>query len=337
MVGSVPTAAERGGDFSQLAVTTAGAVVRPAERRAFSRQRDSLRRCNQLRVGDGLLQYFPSPIYPGIVQNYRFVITDPSGSRSVGVRFNAPLNNKDRLNFNFQRQNGEFELPPAFRLSRYQLQLGPQLSSGWSHSFAPRLNNSATFSLSRSVSQGTPFFANGAEHRRRTGHCREPRRSPSITDRPSLSFTNFSGLSDGTPSLEPQPDRLHLGDPSLTWSGANTTSRSASPSTACSRTAEITQNARGSFSFSGIADQRAGRRGAAREGHRLRFRRLSAGTAADPPRCASATNNYFRSWSTSAYAQDDFRVSAGLPSTSVCATSTSRLTPSCAATWRTST
>ena len=55
-----------------------------------------------------------------IVQNYRFVITDPSNSRNIGVRFNAPLNNKDRLNFNFQKQNSELQLAPALRVPGYR-------------------------------------------------------------------------------------------------------------------------------------------------------------------------------------------------------------------------
>ena len=57
------------------------------------------------------------------MQNYRFVITDPSTSRNIGVRFNAPLNNKDRLNFNFQKQHQNSELAPVVRLSGYRREL----------------------------------------------------------------------------------------------------------------------------------------------------------------------------------------------------------------------
>ena len=134
------------------------------------------------------------------MQNYRFVITDPSNSRNIGVRFNAPLSNKDRLNFNFQKQNQDSNSHQLFGFLDTGNSSGLSFSAGWSHSFRPRLNNSANFSISRSRSLTSPYFAytqNIAAELGITGTSQDPiNYGP-----PGISFTNFSSLSDGTPNL----------------------------------------------------------------------------------------------------------------------------------------
>ena len=129
MVGSVPTLAERGGDFSPLlTAATPVTIYDPKSGAPFPNNVIPTTRFNS--ASAGLLPYFPNPTYAGIVQNYRFVITDPSNSHNIGVRFNAPLSNKDRLNFNFQKQWPGFELAPAVRLSGYRREFRPELLRG---------------------------------------------------------------------------------------------------------------------------------------------------------------------------------------------------------------
>src|ERR1035438_10129382 len=84
MVGSVPTAAELGGDFSQALTNTPLTIYDPKSGSPFPNNIIPAARFDH--VSAGLLQYFPSPTYAGLVQNYRFVITDPSASRNIGVR-----------------------------------------------------------------------------------------------------------------------------------------------------------------------------------------------------------------------------------------------------------
>src|ERR1019366_7506281 len=96
----------------------------------------------------------------GIVQNYRFVITDPSSSRNIGVRFNAPLSNKDRLNFNFQKQNSNSDSHQLFGFLDTGDTSGLSFNAGWSHSFRPRLINSANFSIRRSRNLTATFSDN---------------------------------------------------------------------------------------------------------------------------------------------------------------------------------
>src|ERR1035441_9893016 len=72
---------------------------------------------------------------------------------------------------------------------------------GWSHSFKPRLINSANFSISRSRNLTTPFFANSKENIAATLGILGTSQDPINYGPPALSFTNFSSLSDGTPNL----------------------------------------------------------------------------------------------------------------------------------------
>ena len=171
MVGSVPTAAERGGDFSQALTTTPVTIFDPLAGSPFPNNVIPTSRFDS--ASAGLLQYFPNPTYAGIVQNYRFVITDPSTSHNIGVRFNAPLSNKDRLNFNFQKQNQNSNSHQLFGFLDTGSSSGLSFSAGWSHSFRPRLNNSANFSISRSRSLNHAVLRVHAEHRGGVGDHRD--------------------------------------------------------------------------------------------------------------------------------------------------------------------
>ena len=208
--------------------------LRPAERRAVSGNAIPSDRFNSNPAVIGLLKYFPAPVYSQIVQNYRFVITDPSTGKNIGVRFNAPVSDQDRLNFNVQRQWRDSNSHQLFGFLDTSSSTGLSFSSGWSHSFAARLNNSATVSFSRSVSLGTPFFAYGADIAADLG-ITGTARIPAAYGPPSLSFTNFSGLSDGSPTSS-HNQTVTAGDTFTYVANANITSRSASPSTGCSRT-----------------------------------------------------------------------------------------------------
>jgi len=306
MVGSVPTAAERGGNFSQVSATPP-ALFDPLNAAPFPNNAIPATRINP--ASAALLNYFPNPMYPGIVQNYGFVITNPSTSRSVGVRFNAPLNNKDRLNFNFQRQTGDSKSHTLFGFLDSSNSSSFSFSAGWSHSFAARLNNSATFSTSRSSSQSTPFFANTENLASQLG-ITGTSQIPLTWGPPSISFTNFSGLSDGSASESHSRTttftdsfiyvfrRKHNFTFGYTYNRLETNSLSYS-------------NARGSFSFSGLLTSQLDAAGQPVKGTGYDFADFLLGF----PQSTSVrfgTSVYPRGWSTSAYAQDDFRATAAL-------------------------
>jgi hypothetical protein len=309
MVGSVPTAAEKAGDFSQAFVgSTPVTIYDPLSGSPFPNNIIPTTRFNS--ASAGLLPFFPNPTYASIVQNYRFVITDPSNSRNIGVRFNAPLNNKDRLNFNFQKQNSTNHSHQLYGFLDSGSTSGLSFSTGWSHSFRPRINNNATISISRSRNENDPFFAytqNIAAQLGITGTSQDPiNYGP-----PSLSFTNFSGLSDGTPNLS-RNQTVTFSD-GFTWvlkrkhnlTFGFTYNRLQQNSTNY-------QNARGSFSFSGLVTSALDSAGQPVKGTGYDFADFLLGLPQSSSLRFGSSNNYFRSWSSSAYVQDDFRVNAKL-------------------------
>ena len=102
-VSSVPTLAERNGDFSGAVANTPVTIYDPLSGSPFPGNIIPMTRFNPAAIG--LLQYIPLPTFSGSVQNYRIVNSLPGSSNNIGVRLNAPLNNKDRINFNVQYQN----------------------------------------------------------------------------------------------------------------------------------------------------------------------------------------------------------------------------------------
>ena len=303
-MGSVPTAAERGGDFSQALTTTPVTIFDPLSGSPFPNNVIPTSRFDS--ASAGLLQYFPNPTYAGIVQNYRFVITDPSTSRNIGVRFNAPLSNKDRLNFNFQKQNQNSNSHQLFGFLDTGSSSGLSFSTGWSHSFRPRINNSANFSISRSRSLNQPFFAytqNIAAELGITGTSQDPiNYGP-----PGLSFTNFSSLSDGTPNLSRNQTATFTDNFTYVLKRRHNLTFGFTYNR-LQQNSQNYQNARGSFSFSGLVTSQLDSDGQPVKGTGFDFADFLLGLPQSSSLRFGSSNNYFRSWSTSAYAQDDYRV-----------------------------
>ena len=309
MVGSVPTAAERGGDFSQALATTPVTIYDPTSGVAVSQQRDSHAR-DSTAPRRGCCPIFRTPPTPGIVQNYRFVITDPSTSHNIGVRFNAPLSNKDRLNFNFQKQSQNSNSHQLFGFLDTGESSGLSFSAGWSHSFRPRLNNSANFSISRSRNLTSPYFAytqNIAAQLGITGTSQDPiNYGP-----PGISFTNFSSLSDGTPNLGRNQTATFTDNFTYVLKRKHNLTFGFSYNR-LQQNSQNYQNARGSFSFSGLVTSQLDADGQPVKGTGFDFADFLLGLPQSSSVRFGSSNNYFRSWSTNAYAQDDFRVSARL-------------------------
>jgi trimeric autotransporter adhesin len=90
---SVPTLAERSGDFSQTLVNNAPVTVfDPTTHVPFPG--DAIPASRIATASAGLLQYFPLPTYTGLVQNYAIVTSTPNNSNNVGLRLNMPVSNK---------------------------------------------------------------------------------------------------------------------------------------------------------------------------------------------------------------------------------------------------
>jgi hypothetical protein len=305
---TVPTAAERAGDFSLAMANTPVTVYDPLSLQPFPGNTIPVARFNP--VAAGLLRYFPLPTYNGIVQNYQLVSSTPDSSDNIGARLNLPLSRKDRINFNFQMQTRHSVSQQLFGFRDTGQGGGLSSSAGWSHSFAPRFNMSANFSLSRNNNKSAPYFAykdNVAALLGIGGTSQDPiNYGP-----PNLSFTNFGGLSDGSASVSRSQTASFSDNVTYVVKKRHNLTFGFS-FRRMQNNSLVYQNARGSFSFSGLMtsglDQNS--QPLARTG--FDFADFLLGTPQSSTLRYGSDNNYFRGWSTSGYGQDDWRLTRRL-------------------------
>ena len=262
------------------------------------------------RIVQGLLQYIPSPTYSGVVQNYRNATAVPNNNGNLGVRLNSPLSTKDRLNFNVQFQDRNSENEQLFGFRDPSNGTGLSASAGWSHSFAPRFNNSATLTFSRNNNKTTPYFAytnNVASELGITGTSQ----APIDYGPPNLSFTNFGSLSDSSATLTRNQTTAFTDNINYTWKRKHNF-QFGFLYRRLQQNALTDQNARGSFSFSGLLTSEVNAAGQPTSGTGFDFADFLLGLPQSSTLRFGDNNNYFRGWVLGGYAQDDYRVSRGL-------------------------
>ncbi len=256
-----------------------------------------------------LLQYFPLPTYNTLIQNYRNTTSVPNNNQNIGIRLNAPLTNKDRLNFNVQYQDRNAENEQLFGYRDDATGYGLSASAGWSHSFGRRFNNSANFTFSRNTNSTDPYFAystNVAAELGITGTLQ----TPISYGPPSLSFTNFGSLSDAAPSTNHNQTANFTDNITYVYKRKHNLTFGYLFRRLQNNTTNY-QNARGSFSFSGLETSQIVN-GQPVSGTGYDFADFLLGLPQSSSVRYGTNSLYFRGWATSAFAQDDFRISRGL-------------------------
>ncbi len=303
-VSSVPTPAELGGNFSAVPNT----IFDPLTGAPFPGNVIPMSRFDT--AAAGLLQYFPAPSYTGIVQNYRNVASTPNNNNNIGIRLNAPLTNKDRLTFNVQYQDRDSKTEQLFGFRDSATGVGLSAAAGWSHSFGRRFNNSATLTFSRNVNTTDPYFADTSDVAS-TLHIGGTSQLPINYGPPNLSFTNFGSLSDSaassthnqtynfTDNITYVLKRKH----NLTFGYLFRRLQQNSLSY---------QNARGSFSFSGLLTSQLDANGQPVSGTGFDFADFLLGLPQSSSVQYGTDPIYLRGWAMGAFAQDDYRISRGL-------------------------
>lgn len=307
-VASVPTEAMRAGDFTEARANTPVTIYDPLSLTPFAGNRIPVSRFSA--ASQGLLKYIPLPSYSGLVQNYQIVRSTPSNSQSIGVRFNAPLSRKDRLSFNVQTQSRDSEAQQLYGFRDNSNGSGLSASVGWSHSFASRLNNNATISLSRNNNTSLPYFAYRENIAAALGIAGVSM-DPINWGPPNLSFTNFGALSDGSANVS-RNQTVSFND-NMTYvlkKKHNLTfgfryNRMQVNSIAY-------QNARGAFSFSGLLTSALDGNGRPLARTGFDFADFLLGMPQSSSLRYGSDNNYFRGSSMAAYGQQDWRVSKKL-------------------------
>jgi hypothetical protein len=305
---NMPTALERTGDFSQTTLQgQAISIYDPSTGAAFPGNRIPASRINTSAAA--LLAYYPLPNLADASQNYQTSLTGYNNTTNINSRVsNIPLGSKDRLNFTFGYQDSGSKSPNQFHFTDAGAGSGLNTSLSWSKNITSRIVSTAQVSFSRSRQESTPYFANKTNVAAQLG-IQGTSQSPWNDGPPSVSLTNYAGLSDGTYSLN-RNGTLTLSD-SISWiHGKNNFTFGAG-----SRLQEFNEfsdsNGRGTLTFDGSATSyKANGSGRSGTGYDLADFLLG-----DPTTASIRFGNpdkYFRGWGADIYANDDLRLKSNL-------------------------
>jgi hypothetical protein len=217
---TVPTLAERTGDFSAISTP----LIDPVTRQPFAGNQISPDRMNAASLT--LLQYIPTPNQPGTAQNFYYSTTNNTSSDDINFRFTrsfgTPTQGRGRggaaggggrggggrggpgggINLNvaihYQRSDSTQSNP-------FPTIAGSRKSSGWdvpvNFSFPTfGITHSIHFQFNRSTSQGSNLFASAVNVSGNAG-ITGIATDPFDWGVPGLSFSSISSLRDINPSL----------------------------------------------------------------------------------------------------------------------------------------
>ncbi|MGH9662188.1 MAG: hypothetical protein ACRD96_26805, partial [Bryobacteraceae bacterium] len=303
---TLPNAAERDGDFSAR-YPGATRLFDPLGRGAFPGNRIPASRIDP--AARGLLSFFPLPNQPGAVQNYQYVTSVGNESQQLGIRVNRGLTAKDRLdvNTNFQWRDSTAAQMLGFRDSTSGL--GGSSSVGWVHTFRRSLVNTARLNFSRNRSETVPFFAFGRDVAGELG-IGGVARDPINYGPPNLTFTNFAALSDASPLL--RRDQTTGVAESLLWVRGRHNLTTGVEYRRMQLNNRTDQNARGTFSFSGLATSAFNAQNQPLPETGFDFADYLLGLPQSSSIRFGSASTYFRGSVTSAFVQDDWRIRGNL-------------------------
>ena len=305
---TVPTAAERTGDFCGLGVT----LFDPFSN--FSGPRTPLGNGCQVptvnSAAAGLLAFYPQQNLPGTVQNYLLQTSVPVNNDIVNLHVMHTINSKFSLNGGYnlssQRQNTFGNFPDT---AGHSSTLSQSVTLALYHNWTPRLTETTQANWSRSRAQilsDNSFNNNVAGDLGIEGVSTEP-----LTfGIPSISFTSFSGLNDPTPSLV-RNQTLRLSD-SLRWVHAKHTFTFGGEMRRIQLNSDANPQPRGKFNFTGLLTSQLSATGQpiAPTPQTEPFYELADFLLGLPysTTVQFGPSIYLRSWDFIGYAQDDWRM-----------------------------
>jgi len=296
---TMPTALERTGDFSQSVVQGPVTVYDPANGQPFPGNRIPASRLSSTALT--LANYYPLPNAPGSRLNYQTSIVGVSDQDNLNVRLNQTLGKKDRLSGGVGWQRSSGVNPNLFGFIDNTSNYGVNANIAWAHTFSKRLVQNVSFNFSRSRTELSPYFATLHQDIARQLGIQGTSSLPQNWGPPNLSFTNFSGLSDGNASLSRNQTSnvnysINLVRAKHQWTfGGDYRRQQINPF--------ADPNGRGSFVFTGVATTGANGAG----GYDFADFLLNLPDVASI-RFGNA-DKYFRTWKIDAYASDNWTIS----------------------------
>ena len=298
---TLPSALERGGDFSQSVGPVT--IFDPTTRQPFPNHALPASRIDT--AAQGLLPFFPSVNQLGQVQNYQFITAVPQNNDNFSVRLGRSITEADRLNFSYNIQMRDSESAQLFGFRDAADGRAQSATLGWTHNFRPDLINNLRFTYTRNRNRTLPFFAfkdDVAGELGITGTSRDP----ANYGPPNLSFTNFGGLTDGSAGLRrDQTFAVHNG---VTLVRGNHNLSIGGDYRRIQLNNISDQNARGSLTFSGLTTSAFNEARLPLPNTGFDFADFLLGLPQSSTIRFGNPDTYFRAPAHSLYGQDDWRI-----------------------------
>jgi len=302
-VATVPTAAERAGDFSGL-----GSILYdPRTLAPFPGNMIPTNRLDQAALG--LLNYVPLPNQPGALQNFVFSTTVPQNTDNLNTRVNRNLTRKDRLavTFNYQRRDGQNAQTYGFLDEASGMGINSDVS--WTRNLSPRSVNTLHLNFNRNVSDILPYFAYGPNVAAALG-IQGTSPNPVNYGPPNLSFTNYGSLTDASPSAV-RSNSLGLIE-GATWTHGSHNFAFGGELRWNQLNTHADPNGRGSFNFTGLLTSGFTANGQPIPNTGWDLADFLLGFPHSSSIQYGGSDTYFRSRTYATYAQDDWRVRPNL-------------------------
>ena len=313
-ISSVPTDALRSGDFSSLlAQTTPIVIYDPLNNQPFAGNIIPQSRISS--AATGLLKFFPEPTGSGLKNNYQLIATNPNNNTNVNSSVTIPVTTKDRFNLNISHQSRSSSQVQSFGFTDPTTGSGGNISPAYSRTLRPTIVNTLTLGANRNVTDSLSFFSFQNNVAAQLG-INGVLATPATYGPPTLSFSNFSGLTDGTPA-ETHSTTINLADSLAVTKGKHSYSIGLSGSLRYnnSLTASL---ARGSFGFTGVNTEQLVNGVATSTlsnptGYDLADLLLGLPASASANQYLNGNNTfYYRQKSGAAFVTDDYRVTTSL-------------------------
>ena len=305
---TVPTAAERMGDFSAAtqslgpnATNVPVVLYDPATHQPLPGNK--ITKIDP--ISQKLLNYFPLPNENGLANNYQYETASIGNNDNLGVRLQRSVSKADRLSLNLQFQHRDGTTAQAFGYSDVTSGYGLNTQVQWTRNITPKIINNLQIRFNRNRSEVTPYFANGPDVASNFGI---PGTSNNALDfgPPNLNFTNFGSLTDSSPVLtrnqaQGVTESLSIvrGQHSITTGGSYT------------RTDTNTRtdpNGRGTFNFTGVATSAIAGSATPVSGTGFDFADFLLGLPQSSSIRYGDSSNYFRQNAFNMFVTDDWKI-----------------------------
>lgn len=338
---TVPTLAERSGDFSQSVIrngVNAGNPVQLYDPETHAQIANNVLASSLISPSAvGLLKFIPEPNLPGTTQNFHYTTATTNNSNNFNIRFNHTFGNPQQgrggrqqfaggqrgggggrgggrgrgsnINFGLQIQTQDsITANPFPSVGGHSNTKGANATFGYVRQFG-RINNSFNMNYNRNNRTGTNLYAFQQDIAAALG-ITGVSSNPFDWGIPNLSFTNFSGLND-VRSSESLNQTVRLTD-GLNWNRGKHNLRFGADASIVRNNIHSTQNSRGTFTFTGARTAAIETNGSPIQGSGYDFADFLLGLPQQTTLQYGNLTYKFRGSSWDVYLQDDWRFRGNL-------------------------